>query len=283
MAKRRFIAPERKTVAREVFEHPAFASYGDALDLLRMEDWPSLDLLNSRGNHLRHAQTGRVMRFVAQTDGLLDDGMHYETRIHSRGEIPTRLENWHDLLNAMIWLRWSAMKSALNQRQADDVARIGPRERTRAQCALTHFDKAGVAVRLCDDAALAHWDAHDWPMLGQRLHAEPEAMRVIVFGHAVLEHALDPSRLLVGKAMLIRAQSDATDAAWMAGIADAIACGGVLNGPLELRPLPLAVLPGWHAQCSEEAFLRSAPCFQPLRDGRHYPLPMSFSPPVSVR
>ena len=50
MAKRRLIAPERKTVAREVFEHPAFASYGDALDLLRMEDWPSLDLLNSFHN-----------------------------------------------------------------------------------------------------------------------------------------------------------------------------------------------------------------------------------------
>ncbi len=104
-----------------------------------------------------------------------------------------------------------------------------------------------------------------------------------MFGHAVLEHALDPSRLLVGKALLMRAEARTPTEDWMASIAERIACGDALNDPLELRPLPLAVLPGWHAQSTEGAFLHTAPCFQPLREGRCYPSPLPFTAALSER
>lgn len=283
MAKRRFIAPDRRDVADSVFRHPAFAPYAGQLDLLHGSDWSSIETLNARASSLHHAHTQAAMRFVEQDDALLADGMHYEDRIYARGEIPTRVTNWHDLLNAVIWLRWSRMKSALNLRQAIDIGKVGPRQRTRAQCALTHFDEAGVAVRINDEIALAHWDAHEWPLLARRLQANPAACDVIVFGHAVLEHALDPSRLLVGKALLVRAEAQIPSDDWMASIADQIACGESLNDPLELRPLPLAVLPGWHAQSTDDAFLHSAPCFQPRREGRCYPEPLSFVATVNAR
>lgn len=274
MAKRRFIAPERRAVPEKVFQHPAFVPYAEHGDLLRSGEWPSVAMLNACAQGLRHAHTQGLMRFVHQDSELLADGMHYEDRIHTHNEIPTRAMNWHDLLNAVIWLRWSRMKSALNRRQVDDIVKVGPRLRTRAQCALTHFDEAGVAVRISDDIALAHWDAHEWPLLARRLQTHPTACGVIVFGHAVLEHALDPSRLLVGKALLVRAEASLATEEWMASMADRIACGDALNDPLELRPLPLAVLPGWHAQSTEDAFLHTAPCFQPLREGRRYPPPL---------
>jgi hypothetical protein len=283
MAKRRFIAPDRRAVPEAVFQHPAFAPYAEYGDLLRAGEWPSVAMLNVLAQGLRHAHTQAAMRFVEQDDALLADGMHYEDRIYARGEIPTRATNWHDLLNALIWLRWSRMKSALNLRQTIDIGKVGPRQRTRAQCALTHFDEAGVAVRINDDIALSHWDAHEWPLLARRLQANPAGCDVIVFGHAVLEHALDPSRLLVGKALLVRAEAQTPTEDWMVSIADCVASGDALNDPLELRPLPLAVLPGWHAQSTEEAFLHTAPCFQPLREGRRYPSPLPFTAALSER
>ena len=51
-------------------------------------------------------RTGDAAVFVAQTPALLADGLHYEQRIAERGEIATREGNWHDLLNALIWLRF---------------------------------------------------------------------------------------------------------------------------------------------------------------------------------
>ena len=97
-------------------------------------------------------------------------------------------------------------------------------------------------------------------------------------GHALLEHALEPERLLCGKALVAVAERPAAmlDAV-LVQIADAIACGELLRDPQELRPAPLMGLPGWHRRADEPAFLREAECFQPLRAGRVYP------PPVVIR
>ncbi len=199
MAKRRFEAPAREAVDPAVFEHPAFAPYRFELDLLTVERWPDVGTLNARACGLKHASTGRSLRFVEQTPELLAEGLHYETRIFERGEIPTRADNWHDLLNALVWMRFPQLKSALNARQAIDVATVGASERTRGQCALTHFDEAGVLVRVSDAHTLALWDAHDWGALGARVQLDPDAIEAQVFGHALLEHALYPQPLLVGK------------------------------------------------------------------------------------
>jgi len=43
-----------------------------------------------------------------------------ETPEHIRAaEIATREHNWHDLLNALVWLRFPGLKSVLNRRQVD--------------------------------------------------------------------------------------------------------------------------------------------------------------------
>jgi len=132
------------------------------------------------------------LRFVEQTPALLADGLHYEQRIYQRGEIATRVDNWHDLFNALMWIERAPLKAALNARQSGDVAVIGHAERTRAQCALTHFDEGGSIVLLRDAALLALWDAHDWRGLFWRERAawSDGRAQVIVIGHALLEHAL---------------------------------------------------------------------------------------------
>lgn len=218
-------------------------------------------------------------QFVAQTPQLLRDGLHYEQRIAQRGQIATRTHNWHDLLNALIWLRFPSLKAALNARQVAEIEKVGAKQRSRAQCALTHFDEGGAIVLLHDPDLLRLWDAHDWHGLFWRERAawSDGRIRVLVFGHALLEHALKPAQLLVSKTIaVIAAQNANVEDAAIDAVAAAIRRGELLNDPQELRPLPLSGIPGWHADNSAEHFYREAPCFRPLRAGRSYIQPIAM-------
>ena len=138
----RFIAPAREAVDPAVFARPPLAQWREFSALLQ-DAWPDVAALNG---FVEIAANAAIPRFVAQTPALLRDGLHYEQRIAECGQIATREGNWHDLLNALVWLRFPALKAALNARQMAGIARAGPKRRTRAQYALTHFDEAGVIV-----------------------------------------------------------------------------------------------------------------------------------------
>lgn len=261
----RYVAPARDAFDRRVLASPPLSHWSAFASLLENDAWPAVERLNDL---LPDAAT---VRFVRQDRDLLADGLHYEERIARHGRIATRPDNWHDLFNALVWIRYGALKRALNARQMVEIERMGPRERSRPQCALTHFDEAGIVVSLRDEAMLQAWDAHDWHALFWTHRAawvDGEA-RVEIFGHALLEHALTPDKLLVGKALVAMGEGDAT-----ARCAEAIASGAILLDPQELRPMPVSGVPGWHADTNDEAFYTTAPCFQPVRAGRVYPGPL---------
>jgi hypothetical protein len=287
MKKTRYLAPPRDAVDAQVFQRMPLAAWRAYADLIEGHDWPSIESLNARW------PAGVRERFVAQTPVLLADGLHYEQRIAERGEIATRENNWHDLFNAMAWLRHPALKRALNARQMAEIAHMGTKQRSRAQYALTHFDEAGVIVTLRDPALLALWDAHDWHGLFWRERGAwlDGRIQVELFGHALLEHALTPGQLLVGKALVVMSSVDTAGIPTssqcklgsgacestvcgtesMDACTKAIRAGSVLCDPLELRPLPLAGVPGWHPDNGREAFCHEAACFRPVRAERCYP------------
>jgi hypothetical protein len=279
----RFSSPARETVEPAVFARPPLALWSPFQELLRGAQWPSVESLNAWVYKAKNVAGSPVPRFVTQTPALLSDGLHYEQRIAEHGQIATREGNWHDLLNALIWLRYPALKAALNARQVAEIAVAGPKRRTRAQCALTHFDEAGIVVQVRDPGLLRLWDAHDWHELFWRERAAWTDGRVAahVFGHALLEHALKPGQLLVGKALVVvmrqggNVECASAESAGdeFAELAAAIRRGELLNDPQELRPLPLSGIPGWHPDNTVESFYRDAPCFCPLRAGRRYPAP----------
>lgn len=223
--------------------------------------------------------------FVAQTRALLADGLHYEERIATCDRLATREHDAHDAFNALAWVRHPCLKWALNARQVADIAAVGPRHRTRGQCAMTHFDEAGAIAWLGDGAVLAAWDAHDWHALFVRRHADwGRRIAVTVFGHALLEHLWRGHALPVAKCLVVRADAAAIGAragdaalverwpAQEAAVAQAIRRGDLLADPQELRPLPLAGLPGWHAG-DTATLVATASCFRPVRSGRRYPAP----------
>lgn len=272
----RYVAPVRGAVDPVVFARPPLDGWLEFADLLR-GDWPALDALNARW------QAGARERFAAQTPALLADGRHYEERIAGPGLIATRERNWHDLFNALVWLRHPALKRALNRQQVAQIACMGPKHRSRAQYALTHFDEAGVIVVLRDARLLELWDAHDWHGLFWRERAawQDGRLALVVFGHALLEHALRPDKLLVGKALAVLGEGNGAGACER--VAQAIDAGQVLGDPLELRPLPLSGIPGWRPDNAEEAFHHLAPCYQPRRPGRSYPVPLVQEAVVALR
>lgn len=261
--RRRFIAPPRDAVDAVCFAQPIYAGLSDVQDLMVAPNWPTVASLDARlalpDKHL-----------VEQDETLLADGLHYETRIAERGQIATRADNWHDLFNALIWARYPAIKRALNRQQCRHIAAMASGQRNRAQAALTQFDESGVIVRVRETTLLHAWDRHDWSALfvdgaGQWQHGDIAVSAVI--GHALLEQALVPERLLVGKCVVVKGDDDASA---MAAVAQAITDGALLNDPLELRPLPLAGIPGWHVQ-QDAALYARADYFRPLREGRVYP------------
>ena len=278
MARSRFIAPARGEVPEAVFAHPIFASYARHHDLLLADAWPEPAMLDARLD--AHSAAGRRLRFSTQDAALLQDGLHYETRIHDAGLIATRAGNWHDLLNALVWFEHAALKCALNLRQVREIASVGPRMRSRAQCALTHFDEAGAVVLLEHEDDVNAWDAQDWPRwFGQREAFAQGRIRVHVFGHALLEHALWPGRMATAKCLVL-AGGDTTQ--WQSHLARAIRDGRVLNDPQELRPLPLAGLPGWSDAQHRPGFF-DGDMFRPLRSGRVYPRPLRIEPAQLAR
>jgi hypothetical protein len=267
----RFVAPAREAVDPAVFAQPPLSLWSEFQHLLGGADWPDVAALNRVADN---AALSACPRFVAQTPDLLRDGLHYELRIAERAEIATRERNWHDLLNALIWLRFPALKAALNARQVAEIARVGAKQRSRAQQALTHFDEAGVIAIVRDPELLESWDAHDWHGLfsAERAAWNDGRIEAIVFGHALLEHALKPGQLLVGKALVVDVSRNGNveDAA-VQQVAESIRRGQSLNDPQELRPLPLSGIPGWHRDNAAPNFFSTAPCFRPLRAGRRYP------------
>jgi hypothetical protein len=265
-ARRRFIAPQRGEVAPACFQHPLFADFAAYQEWMVAPEWPGIDALNA-------FMPPSGMRFVAQDTALLADGLHYEARI-AQGRIATRPQNWHDLFNAMVWARHPAIKKALNLQQCRHIRQMGPSERNRAQQALTQFDETGVIVRVRDQTLIESWDRHDWAGLFQS-NAEQwrngDIAIAAVIGHALMEQMLVPGRLLVGKCLVVQG---ADDAACIARVAEAISTGEVLAAAAELRPLPLAGIPGWHP-VQDADFYAQADYFRPLRDGRQYPAPLS--------
>ncbi|PPJ43779.1 MULTISPECIES: DUF3025 domain-containing protein [unclassified Pseudoxanthomonas] len=262
--RRRFVAPLRGHVDAACFRHPLFDGYGEYRDLLTAPHWPDIETLNTR-------MPLSGPRFARQDAGLLADGLHYEART-AQGCIATRADNWHDLFNAMVWLRHPTLKHALNQQQCGHIARMGSRERSPAQQALTQFDESGVIVQVRDATLLDLWDRHDWVALfhanAARWHDGGISIAAVV-GHALMEQVLVPGRLLVGKGLVVL--GDPADA--LKHVVESISAGATLTTPSELRPLPLAGIPGWHAG-QDAAFYGQQDYFRPLRDGRVYPRPL---------
>jgi hypothetical protein len=153
----------------------------------------------------------------------------YEIQIASRREVPTREDSAHDLLNALAWAAFPAGKWALCARLAEaQAARLAPRTwrlpgaRTRRHDRLALLDEGGILV--------ARGSSLDEPVAEALAGGRAAAL---VFGHALLEHALAGTLDVWGAALSFAVAADGPTAELRArldrALADALTDGAILD------------------------------------------------------
>ena len=220
--------------------------------------WPTLAWFNRVLSQLQpvliNANDQRV-RFVDQATQFphFEDG--YEQRIYLKGEVQTRLENWHDFFNAFIWMRFPKIKTLVNNLHYQEFLcqhqRGKAKQRTMLQNQLAHFDECGIIVLSKSETLLELIRTHRWHDLFWRNRARLEAeMSFEFFGHALYEKALNPYIGFTGKAVLIHTNNfDNGDQK----TADYIK-NNVNNIKAILSPLPILGIPGWSDDNFQECF-----------------------------
>jgi hypothetical protein len=249
---------------------------------LRTAHWPSLDDLQRLLAACRPALTtrsGARISFVPQGRRSSVFEQKYEPRVYLKGEVQVRERNWHDLLNALVWLTFPRTKAALNarhylallERRARRTANRGP-----VEDAMTLFDEGGVIVAARDGDLLRLLENFSWKALfwqnRSRVLAE---MRFYLFGHALYEKALNPFTGITGRGLLLEVETgffDASSAAQIAHIDDMAASRLVDPAALcttrELAPVPILGVPGWCAGNVHESYYDNPDYFRTRRAGR---------------
>ena len=96
-------------------------------------------------------------------------------------------------------------------------------------------------------------------------------MRFLVFGHAILEHALAPFKSVTAKALVLDASPDSLDGAALVGsiderAAEHFARSAALVSTRTLQPLPVLGIPGWAPANDDPAFYDDTAVFRPGED-----------------
>ena len=260
---------------------PMFEPLRAAVGGLRGSYWPGCDDLNRiTASSLAPIVTagGRPLRFVAQQlrHAAFED--KYEPRIFLRGEVQIRSCNWHDLLNALVWLTFPRAKAALNQRHYRELERqraTGAPNRGPAQDALTLFDEGGVLVAVGDPVQAALLSGFQWKELfWRRRAAVVQSMRFYLFGHALYEKALAPFAGVTGRGVIfevdrelfshpLQQQLDELDAKLAACIGDPARFAATR----ELAPVPILGVPGWCRENACEQYYDNSGYFRPAPAG----------------
>lgn len=273
--------------ARQQFLTAPFDSIHEPLTrLIEDTEWPDIARLNTLAAGINNFR-GRKIRFVASGDA--SNTAHYETRIAEAGEIATR-DIWHDFFNAMCWLAFPEAKSAISEMHSRFLTARGENqasERSTPRDVLTLFDEGGIIVTSSDQSLLDLVRRFEWRALFVERRADVRArMRFHLFGHSMLEKALDPYVGATAKAVLLLVDdaflesnhamqmrhADQRAAAWLLDENN-------LSSSKNFSPLPWLGVPGWWQQNESPTFYDNTHYFRRGRM-RVRPPPQDPNPPA---
>jgi hypothetical protein len=250
----------------------------------------------------RVASTSQALSGSSERGLLPDDLSAYEARIFDTGEVPTRISGQgerHDLYNAIVWLTFPLAKARLNalqtDRQRSSRDRLAPSkpsessessELNRPQAgraahgagsqrgplrdAATLFDE-NAAIWIGLDASFeAALRAFDWQDLFMRRRAQlSESVRLMVFGHALLEKLESPYKAVTAHAWPLRLSIDASVAEIDRALSLALDADRL--NTRALCPLPVMGFPGWCAANADPSFYDDLAVFRSGRRGDKLP------------
>jgi hypothetical protein len=222
-------------------------------------------------------QSGHALRFVAQEYGKLPFEAQYEPRCYLKGEVYTRSNNWHDLLNALVWLVFPKAKAAINARHyramTGEGREAGGSQRGAVRDTNTLLDESGVVIPYADEELAELLRDFQWKELfWERRDAVMAGMGFCLFGHGLYEKALNPYVGMTGQGLLLRVEEDFFG--WplvrrlehLDGlVADYLDASEHCRSTRELTPIPLLGVPGWTAENRNASYYDNTAYFRPGR------------------
>ncbi len=219
--------------------------------------------------------------------GVLPEGggaLAYERSVRDEGVLGVRTDDWHDLMNLLVWCVFPTSKARLNAGHlaaANGGADIGATGTTAAGAAprrsprrdaLTLFDENGLLVASADPSLVELLRGFRWRELFVDRRADAcRSMRFLVFGHGLLDKARAPFIGLTAHALVLDAPPAllAQPAPEIAAALDGELALAIdrLASPRDLAPLPVLGIPGWWPANDAPAFYDDARYFRPGRRG----------------
>jgi len=264
--------------------NPEFLKLSPIFDSIRevsqpftqLKNWPTLDQFAAEFKKQNiQSHNGNFITPVAQgyTPEKFDD--QYESRIYLKGELQTRLENWHDYFNATAWLQFPKIKSALNALHYEtSVNREPGTNRSPLENAIALFDECGAVIVADDEKYLELIRNHQWKeIFWDHKEIWEQHIQCYVFGHAMHEKALTPyigmtthTMLLVKDKTFFQKQYQNQLKELESDIANNW-LGNTIQKTKDLQPIPLLGIPGWHQE-QTEVFYNNKAYFRPLKTAR---------------
>lgn len=184
--------------------------------LLSGATWPSLEACSAFVEAERRARASELpaVRFAPPSTRSrsqpVDIRQLYDGRIALHGEVPCLGTSYHDLLNVLVWAAFPRAKRALHARQYRALeawlpahAERLPNRRTREQDALALFDEGGSLLVVPPARAAGLRAALASDRAADETLALESAARIVLFGHAVMEHVCFESAALSSAALIV--------------------------------------------------------------------------------
>jgi hypothetical protein len=243
---------------------PLWTDYCGLLESFEPRGFPSTADLNSLLAADVCNDQGIPVRFVPSSE--IPD-VNYETHIYSTAQVSTRGSNWHDVFNALVWMCFPRIKSAINAMHFQSMAESCEPGRGRKRDALTLFDECGVVVVSADSEKLHQLSSRNWTAVFAGGQENWDAnYKVFVFGHALLEKHLQPYKAMTANALLLNVSEEAFSLERVAlrthldiQIAKQLLADRSFKSSSDLSPLPLAGIPGWWVDGDQDEQFYSDP------------------------
>ncbi len=250
-------------------------------ELRKYHNWPGLNdyqkLLNYANIPVLSGGEKRIT-FVPQGKKPQFFEEHYESRIYLQGEVQTRVRNWHDFFQVLVWSLFPKTKQVLNKQhflaaqQRLESHSTSKKNRGPLENALTLFDECGAIVVSSNQTLFELIRTHQWKTLfWKNKEWLQKELQCLTFGHALYEKNISPYIGMTAQALLILVPDEllhVPNSQRLILIDQLVAKqfnrAGSITAPKDLSPFPILGLPGWHVDNDQENFYDNTNYFRPM-------------------
>jgi len=238
------------------------------------ETWPELAEYNQLiDNQIKNAND-KYIRFISQSNQCDKFEEEYEPRIYYNGEVQTRLNNWHDYFQVLVWKTFPKTKTLLN-RIHFDASSIRVKEKVKQRGSkenfVTLFDECGTIFVASDPSTISMVKSFEWDRLFvENQHLFTETIDCMVFGHAMYEKALKPYIGMTTHCLFLQVEqhyfrlNTKEKTEYIDDLLVRLICKIENLNTKSLSPLPILGVPGWYHDQSED-FYSNQSYFRPGR------------------